>query len=54
MIELRWFVEEWTEYPEQGLPIKHREPPVLQYREVFDFNGPEISWREIPTVFSEG
>ena len=34
MIEMRFKVVKWTEYPEFGTPLPHTEEPVLQYRYV--------------------
>lgn len=57
-MELRWFVEEWTEYMD-GLAIKRTEKPVLQYKPISVvnyMNGVEIEygeWTTVPVVYEE-
>lgn len=55
MIELRWKVIEWTEYPEIGMPIKHTEWPALQYRKEEGPIGEQwwSEWVDVPTVYIE-
>lgn len=54
MLELRWKVENWTEYRD-GLEIPYTEEPVLQYRKLTNplelgLNQPIFTdWMDVPT-----
>lgn len=59
MIELRWCVQQWTEYPELGEPIKRQREPVLQFRQMTNIQEIGIQepiwsdWVEVPTVYED-
>jgi len=59
MIEHRYKVETWTEYPADGLrEIKHVEEPVLQFREITAIDDSNMQqtpvwseWQDVPTEY---
>ncbi len=61
MIEYRWKVERWTEFPADGLgEIRHTEEPILQYREVTGIDNSNMEempvwseWQDVPTEYVE-
>ena len=48
MFELRWYSEEWIEYPE-GSPVHKSDEPILQYR--YRINIEEVGLQ--PPIWSE-
>ncbi len=53
MIEHRWKVETWIEFPADGLgEIRHTEKPVLQARYKVDENT-VTEWIDVPTEYVE-
>ena len=62
MIEMRFKVVKWTEYPEFGTPLPHTEEPVLQYRYKelsLDLHSMELEesdwsdWKDVGTEYIE-
>jgi len=58
MIELRWKVGRWDEYPEFGHMITRYEEPVLQYKEVVSIDNSDMNqtpvwseWTDVPTEY---